>query len=490
MTPATTVLDSRYRLGELIGHGGMSDVYRAEDLQTGAEVAVKLVRSGDPALAQRMAREARALERLEHRHLVRLLDAGTIGDRAYLVMTFVDGPTLAARLRDGPPPPTEVAVIGAAVASALAYIHERGIVHRDIKPANILMGADGRVQLGDFGVAQMADASTLTLAGTTLGTVSYMAPEQLEHHQVGPAADVWSLGLVLLEALTGRRVYEGSPSEVVARRLADPVPIPGTLPAPWKALLEGMLLRAPEGRLGAGDVAELLATSVFATAWEPWGPPADGAATTVAAAVAPTAIDWTGVRDPAAPRRHRWRRRWRWPAALGAAAVVLAAMVWALAPGPARRAPARSAAPPAAPAPTRPTTPVSVAAATPTPATTLAALLRDVSSGVAAGTLPADAGTAIAGQASQAVADLRAGQVSQAVTALAHAAATIAGGVQDGSIPPAAAPMLQADLAALATTLGLGAASTPPTTAAGPPHGGGDNGGDNGGGGGGGRKGG
>jgi serine/threonine protein kinase len=271
MTSATTVLDARYRLGPLIARGGMSDVYRAVDERTGADVAVKVVRPGDPALANRMAREARALESLDHPNLVRLLDSGLIDAQAYLVMTYVDGSTLGARLRSGPLEPAVAARLGAAVADALTYIHAHGIVHRDVKPANVLITNGGQVRLGDFGVARLADASALTLAGTTLGTVAYMAPEQLENHQVGPTADVWSLGIVLLECLTGRRVYTGSPSEVIARRLTDPVPVPDAVPAPWRALLGRMLDRSPAPRPTARQVAERLRTPAFSAPGTPGG---------------------------------------------------------------------------------------------------------------------------------------------------------------------------------------------------------------------------
>ncbi len=272
MTAAVTPLDGRYRLEELLGRGGMSDVHRATDLQTGAGVAVKLVRSGDPELARRLAQEVQVLERFEHPGLVRLLDTGFAGDLAYLVMELVDGQPLDQRLRTGPLGTAATARLGATIADALAYVHARGIVHRDIKPANVLLSADGRPMLADFGIARLVDASSLTLAGTTLGTTAYMAPEQLADHRVGPAADVWSLGIVLLECLTGRRVYEGPAPEVVARRLAGPVPLPDNLPVPWKILLRGMLEHRPADRLRADDVAGMLPTAPLQVAWDPAGP--------------------------------------------------------------------------------------------------------------------------------------------------------------------------------------------------------------------------
>ena len=160
------------------------------------------------------------------------------------------------------------------MAGALGYVHERGIVHRDVKPANILVTPDGQARLGDFGIARLIDVSTLTLDGTTLGTAAYMAPEQLENHQVGPSADIWSLGLVLLECLTGEQVYRGSPGEMMAQRLAGPVPIPADLPVPWKVLLSGMLQDSPDQRLGAIEVADLLDTAAMAAPWEPSAGPA------------------------------------------------------------------------------------------------------------------------------------------------------------------------------------------------------------------------
>ncbi len=138
-----------------------------------------------------------------------------------------------------------------------------------MKPANILIDAEGHAHLADFGIARLVDTSSVTLTGTMLGTATYMAPEQIEDHAVGPSADVWSLGIVLLESLTGERVYVGTPSEVIARRLAGPVTLPVGLPVPWRLLFSGMLALEPDDRLSASEVQAMLSTPAFRAPWDP-----------------------------------------------------------------------------------------------------------------------------------------------------------------------------------------------------------------------------
>jgi serine/threonine protein kinase len=330
------LLDGRYRLGVMLGSGGVAEVYRAFDERLHRDVAVKLFRGDVADALHRHEDEMRTLARLDHPSLVTVLDAGEddASHRPYLVMTLVEGPTLAEELRYGPLPSDRVAEIGIALADGLAYVHSQGLIHRDVKPANVLISADGRVHLADFGISRLVDASHVTNAGEVVGTPAYFAPEQVAGEPVGPPADVYALGLVLLECLTGRREYEGTPMEVAMARLSRPPTIAPTLPVAWRDVLGGMTARLPSARLSASQVADrlrrlsgLATDATVAMGVPPAAPP------TVAMA-APTAVLTSAAAAPvpaaaAAPLEER-RAIWPWLIgllAIAAAAAAIAALL-------------------------------------------------------------------------------------------------------------------------------------------------------------------
>jgi serine/threonine protein kinase len=255
----------------LLGSGGMADVLLARDEQLDRDVAVKLFR-GAPLSAgdlDRIGAEATILAGLDHPHLVKVFDAGVqpgfaaTGD-PYLVLEYVAGPTVAALIGTGASPAIEVATLGRQLASALACIHEQGVVHRDVKPANILLGAPKdpdstwTAKLTDFGIARLIDSAPMTVQGLTLGTPNYLSPEQVRGEQAGPPSDVYSLALVLLELITGCRVYQGSGPEVAFARLIRPPTIPNSLPPPWARLLDAMTSTEPSRRPSAREVTAAL----------------------------------------------------------------------------------------------------------------------------------------------------------------------------------------------------------------------------------------
>ena len=211
----------------------MGDVFEATDERLQRQVAVKVFRE-DPSLdRQRFDREARLLASLDHPGLVRVFDAGEHDRAAFVVLELVEGPTLADRLVEGALPPDEVADLGIAVGDALAYIHGHGVVHRDVKPSNILCDPTGHPRLVDFGIARVVDATRVTAVATAVGTAAYMAPEQVQGRDVTGAADVYALGLVLLELLTGARAFQGTVQEVAVARLTRS-PDVRAAPGPWR----------------------------------------------------------------------------------------------------------------------------------------------------------------------------------------------------------------------------------------------------------------
>ncbi len=298
---AAPLLDGRYRLEQEIGRGGMSVVYRATDEVLHRPVAVKLFHPGSVDLARQEA-ELGVLAALEHHGLVGLLDAGVVdvvgsGPRRFLVMSLVVGQDLEARLEVGPLSAKHIAEIGYDMAEALEYIHPHGVVHRDIKPSNILLvdygtGSDrARARLTDFGIALAAGVERLTADGVTTGTAAYLSPEQARGADVGPASDVYSLGLVLLQCFTRRREFPGSLVEsAIARLSRDPV-VPEPLPEHWKHLLRAMTAQDPADRpLGAQLVAMLRDVVITeSAAGDPATPDArtDAAATAAPVDVAP-----------------------------------------------------------------------------------------------------------------------------------------------------------------------------------------------------------
>jgi serine/threonine protein kinase len=257
---STRVLDDRYRLGDRLGGGAAAEVYRALDERLQRPVAVKLFRGDAAAQLQRHEAEMRTLASLDHPSLVGVYDAGTddASGAPFLVMQLVEGSTLADELYNGALPPERAAAYGAALADALAYVHERGFVHRDVKPANVLISGDGRVHLADFGIARLVDSAHETRTGDVLGTPGYFSPEQVTGDPVGPPTDIYALGIVLIECVTGKRPFEGGPMEVALARVNRAPDIPTSLPEPWRVLLRAMTMRDPAQRPAASTVADSL----------------------------------------------------------------------------------------------------------------------------------------------------------------------------------------------------------------------------------------
>lgn len=265
------LLGNRYRTTELIGSGGAASVHRAVDENLGREVAVKLFRPNvtDDDENRRQQTETLLLATLNHPGLVTLLDAGTVHEddgrtSTFLVMELVDGPDLRRTLKSGPLGPHETASLGADLADALNYVHSNGVIHRDVKPANILLYPqaenDTRLypKLTDFGIARMTDATVATAHGATIGTANYLSPEQALGGAVEPRTDIYSLGLVLLECLTGEKAFPGPIVESAVARLVRDPEIPAALGADWVELLRAMTARTVEARPEAHDAAAAL----------------------------------------------------------------------------------------------------------------------------------------------------------------------------------------------------------------------------------------
>lgn len=218
-------IGGRYRLGERIGHGGMGEVFAAHDLRLDREVALKLLRSDlaeQDGMRERVVTEARLAARLTHPHVVGVLDTGEQDGRPFVVMERLSGRTLGDELADGPMPAERVRDVGLQVLRALAAAHELGIVHRDVKPGNILDAGVGTWKVADFGIAKWVHADeTLTGTGELLGSPSYLAPERIEGEQAGPAADLYAVGVLLYEALCGRRPFEGDDPFALATAIRD-----------------------------------------------------------------------------------------------------------------------------------------------------------------------------------------------------------------------------------------------------------------------------
>ena len=266
--PPGTIVAGKYRITSEIGRGGMGVVYRADDLKLGRAVALKFLPADltdDAKARERFINEAHSASVIDNPHICTIYEIGESGpSQMFIAMSLCNGESLKARIRRGPLLPAEALSLAVQAARGLAAAHENGIVHRDVKPGNILISRDGTAKIADFGLAKIAGEARLTRPGTALGTISYMSPEQIRGEEVDARSDVWSLGVVLYEMLTGELPFRGENEQSMAYSIVHglqkkTVRMPPGIPAGCVQITEKAMARDPGRRFAsAGEMAEAL----------------------------------------------------------------------------------------------------------------------------------------------------------------------------------------------------------------------------------------
>jgi serine/threonine protein kinase len=264
-----SLLDGRYRVVRHLGSGGMASVLLCEDERLGRQVAVKRLHADSPVdVERRFKREAKLGASLNHPNLVSVFDTATDDEGVLIVMEYVEGEPLSRVLRRGPLRPEEAGRMICDVGDALDHAHAQGVVHRDVKPGNVLLREDGVTKLADLGIATAADDTRITRSGVVLGTAAYMAPEQLEGGDVGPAADIYALAAIAFEALSGLKPREGrTPIEIAHKVATEGAPDlrdawPKAPVAAAQVLQRGMALDPQDRPSSAGELARELAAAL------------------------------------------------------------------------------------------------------------------------------------------------------------------------------------------------------------------------------------
>ncbi len=455
-------LGGRYLVESLIASGGMARVYRGRDSVLGRTVAIKVLApplDSDPEFVARFRREARAAAGLNHPGVVAVFDTGSDGDVHYIVMEHVEGHTLAEIIRrDAPIPPERAAEIGMAVCDALSAAHEEGLVHRDVKPANVMVTPSGAIKVMDFGIARAA-TDTLTRTGRMLGTAAYLSPEQARGRPADARSDLYSLGCVLYEMLTGKPPFGGeSPVAVASRHVSeDPEPPTGLNPE-IPAALESVVLKAlakdpaaryQSARAMGGNLAGIVQGGLHAAAagrdpaTEPI--PHGGEPTPVLPAPTPTAVLGEGVDDTPRPFRRYG------PVLAGAAILAVVALVLFLV---FRAGGSPTGEPPTSRPPTATTTTSSPTP--PTVAQALADLTEVVTAGEQQGEVDKGAGDDILHRAQDVVRASQDGHDDDAAKKLSDLDRKVDELAQKGKIAsPERADAIRAAIARLAAALGV-----------------------------------
>jgi serine/threonine-protein kinase len=246
----STIIDGRYRVLHRVGSGGMADVVCAEDLQLGRKVAIKLLHrrfAQDEEFVERFRREASSAAGLQHPNVVAVYDRGAWDDTYYIAMEYLEGRTLKKLVQEEAPlAPARAIELATQILRAARFAHKRGIIHRDLKPHNVIIDAEGRAKVTDFGIAK-AGASDMTQTGSIMGTAQYLSPEQAQGHAVSAASDLYSIGIILYEMLTGRVPFEGESAVTIALKQVGEAPVPPSAYNPGiPPALEAVVLRALE----------------------------------------------------------------------------------------------------------------------------------------------------------------------------------------------------------------------------------------------------